>query len=73
MKISSSVLRQNPNEAIQDPDRPVIDPDEPEVSETENTYLSFAYEDIWPSGGDYDLNDVIIEYIVLLPSIKTIT
>lgn len=54
----------NPNEAIFDPDRPVIDPDpdEPEVSETENTYLSFAYEDIWPSGGDYDLNDVIIEY-----------
>lgn len=52
----------NPNEAIQDPDRPVIDPDEPAVSETENTYLSFAYEDIWPSGGDYDLNDVIIEY-----------
>lgn len=52
----------NPNEAIQDPDRPVIDPDEPEVSETENNYISFAYEDIWPSGGDYDLNDVIIEY-----------
>lgn len=52
----------NPNEAIQDPERPVIDPDEPAVSETENTYLSFAYEDIWPSGGDYDLNDVIIEY-----------
>lgn len=52
----------NPNEAIQDPDRPVIDPDEPEVSETENSYSSFAYEDIWPSGGDYDLNDVIIEY-----------
>ena len=44
------------------PDRPVIDPDEPEVSETENNYMSFAYEDIWPSGGDYDLNDVIIEY-----------
>ena len=38
----------NPNEAIQDPDRPVIDPDEPEVSETENNYMSFAYEDIWP-------------------------
>lgn len=52
----------NPNEAIQDPDRPVIDPNEPEVSETENNYMSFAYEDIWPSGGDYDLNDVIIEY-----------
>ena len=52
----------NPNEAIQDPDRPVIDPDEQEVSETENNYMSFAYEDIWPSGGDYDMNDVIIEY-----------
>lgn len=54
MKMSSSALTANPNEAIFDPDRPVIDPDpdEPEVSETENTYLSFAYEDIWPSGGD---------------------
>lgn len=24
---------------------------------------SLAFEDIWPSGGDYDLNDVIVEYV----------
>lgn len=52
----------NPNEAIQDPDRPVIDPVEPEIKTTETTYRTFAYEDIWPQGGDYDLNDVIIEH-----------
>jgi hypothetical protein len=23
---------------------------------------TLAYEDIWPSGGDYDMNDVILEY-----------
>lgn len=52
----------NPNEAIQDPDRPVIKPDDPVVEEDENVCRSFAFEDIWPTGGDYDLNDVIIEY-----------
>lgn len=52
----------NPSEAIQNPDRPSIDPDKPETSETEDHYSSFAFEDIWPTGGDYDLNDVIIEY-----------
>lgn len=52
----------SPNEAIQDPDRPVIDPKEREISEREYAYYTLAYEDIWPSGGDYDLNDVVIEY-----------
>lgn len=52
----------NPNEAIQDPDRPVIDPEEPTVTSSETTYRTYAYEDIWPNGGDYDLNDVIIEH-----------
>ena len=23
---------------------------------------TLAFEDIWPSGGDYDMNDVIVEY-----------
>lgn len=27
---------------------------------------TWAFEDIWPGGGDYDLNDVIIEYTRLL-------
>lgn len=37
-----------------------VDPEpEPAVWETSGT---LAYEDIWPYGGDYDLNDVIVEY-----------
>ncbi len=52
----------SPNEAIQDPDRPSTEPDKPKMSETEDHYSSFAFEDIWPTGGDYDLNDAIIEY-----------
>lgn len=50
----------NPSLAIQDPDRPVIDPEVKETYSTETTYRTYAYEDIWPNGGDYDLNDVII-------------
>lgn len=53
----------DPNEAIQDPSRPEIDPIPPVTDPvTEITYRTYAYEDIWPSGGDYDLNDVIIEH-----------
>lgn len=52
----------NPNEAIQDPDRPIIDPEDPIITSKETTYRVYAYEDIWPNGGDYDLNDVIIEH-----------
>lgn len=52
----------SPNEAIQDPERPVIKPDEPVITTTETTYRTYAFEDTWPTGGDYDLNDVIIEH-----------
>lgn len=39
---------------------PPVDPDpEPVVLPLKGTV---AFEDIWPSGGDYDLNDVIVEY-----------
>lgn len=55
-------IKCNPNEAIQDPERPAIKPDEPEVVTTETTYRTYAFEDTWPTGGDYDLNDVIIEH-----------
>ncbi|OFY41117.1 MAG: hypothetical protein A2X18_12220 [Bacteroidetes bacterium GWF2_40_14] len=27
-----------------------------------NTYHSVAYEDLWPSRGDYDMNDVVVSY-----------
>lgn len=55
-----------PEEAVQDPDRPTIPdedkPSEPEVDATENTKGTLAFEDVWPTGGDYDMNDVIVEY-----------
>lgn len=54
----------DPKEAIVDPERPVIPEEEPEEDDlaTETTFGTLAYEDIWPDGGDYDMNDVIIEY-----------
>ena len=37
------------------------DPEDPELYE-ETISGTVAFEDIWPDGGDYDLNDVIVEY-----------
>ena len=55
-----------PEGSIDDPDRPIIKPDDskddPEPDPVEPLKGTLAFEDIWPSGGDYDLNDVIIEY-----------
>lgn len=28
----------------------------------ENTYATLAYEDLWPEKGDYDFNDLVIDY-----------
>ncbi len=28
----------------------------------ENTWASFAFEDLWPSKGDYDFNDLVMKY-----------
>lgn len=55
----------SPASAIEDPDRPSIeDPDNPAkpTEAKETTIGTLAFEDIWPSGGDYDMNDVVIEY-----------
>lgn len=54
----------SPMDAIEDPDRPDIDPDVPvdKPDEIETISGTLAFEDIWPSGGDYDMNDVVIEY-----------
>lgn len=32
------------------------------VTEDWHCVATYAYEDIWPSGGDFDLNDIIIEH-----------
>lgn len=54
-----------PEKSIEDPDRPVIpdeDEENPKPDADENLSGTLAFEDIWPSGGDYDMNDVMIEY-----------
>lgn len=64
MKDVLFTVESDPIEAIFDPDQPVIPVDPPVVED--ETYVSatgtYAFEDIWPSGGDYDLNDVAVEY-----------
>lgn len=56
-----------------DPIEAVINPDSPdipvidggtgnEILVTEKTKGTLAFEDVWPTGGDYDMNDVIVEY-----------
>lgn len=55
-----------PEGSIDDPNRPVIKPDDdeedPKPDPVEPLKGTLAFEDIWPSGGDYDMNDVIVEY-----------
>lgn len=57
----------SPQNAIMDPenpDRPTVDDKEdiqlPDQTETKSGTL--AFEDVWPKGGDYDMNDVVVEY-----------
>lgn len=55
----------SPNFAIRKPtELPTIDEDMNErITYTDQvTEQTYAYEDVWPEGGDYDLNDVIIEH-----------
>lgn len=47
------------------PGRPYIKEDGNDITipdVTERTAGTLAFEDIWPSGGDYDMNDVVVEY-----------
>lgn len=52
-------MKSNPVDAITD--IPVVDPDDVNVKVT--TLKGFyAFEDMWPARGDYDMNDVIVRY-----------
>ena len=50
--------------------RSIYNPNRQEIEEKEEEEILFttkrtstlAFEDIWPSGGDYDMNDVVVEY-----------
>lgn len=53
----------SPNAAIYNPSRPTITESgttEKNITSTKHGY--YLFEDIWSSGGDYDMNDVIVEY-----------
>lgn len=52
----------DPIGAVIDVDRPEIPVVDEDVWVTERTVGTFAFEDVWPSGGDYDMNDVVVEY-----------
>lgn len=57
-------LDADPEGAIVDPDRPVIDPDEEQYPDVTGDPIegTLAFEDLWPSQGDYDMNDVVVAY-----------
>lgn len=52
----------DPATAIYDPNRPELPEEDDDDLYTYTNYSTLMYEDIWPNGGDYDINDVIVEY-----------
>lgn len=57
-------LESDPGGAIVDPDRPVINPGEEQYPDVVGDPIegTLAFEDLWPSQGDYDMNDVVVKY-----------
>ena len=51
----------DPISAVDDPDRPILPPGDDENLMTQTKSSTLGFEDIWPSGGDYDMNDVVVE------------
>lgn len=56
-------LDADPKGGIDDSDKPVIDPGEeyPDIT-GDPIEGTLAFEDLWPSQGDYDMNDVVVAY-----------
>lgn len=51
------------NKDISEEDRPVVPDEKPEVPDgVETVEGTLAFEDGWPTGKDFDLNDVVVEY-----------
>lgn len=57
-------VNSDPTFAIQDPNKPSIGDggDITEPDGVEEAAGTLAFEDLWPAKGDYDMNDVIVEY-----------
>lgn len=55
-----------PNEAMDTdaelPDDNHVDPEPPSDTKTQTYYHTYAFEDMWPDGGDYDINDAVIRH-----------
>ena len=45
-----------------DPEGPELPPVDPPSNLEYTVYGTLTYEDQWPSEGDYDMNDVVVEY-----------
>lgn len=54
------MIQGSPNEAIKNEEIPSIDPDNKILYYKDHAPVTYAFEDQWPQGGDYDLNDVVI-------------
>lgn len=54
----------DPADAIYDPERPTTDPDDEKYPDVTGDPVvgTLAFEDLWPSQGDYDMNDVVVGY-----------
>jgi len=54
----------DPADAIYDPDRPTTDPGDEKYPDVAGDPVvgTLAFEDLWPSQGDYDMNDVVVGY-----------
>lgn len=55
-------VESDPEDAIYDPDKPTTDPDDYPPITADPTEGTLAFEDLWPSQGDYDMNDVVVSY-----------
>lgn len=57
-------IKASPSDGINGSGRPEADKDENLTlpDQTESVSGTLAFEDIWPSSGDYDMNDVVVEY-----------
>ena len=53
-------LKSNPVDAITD--IPTVDPDDDKTTIKPALKGTFVFEDLWPSKGDYDMNDVMVKY-----------
>jgi hypothetical protein len=55
-------ISSSPNIAIHQPDRKPLNPTEFTLTYFDDVQRTYAFEDVWPTGGDYDMNDVVVQH-----------